>query len=123
MGNDNKKDKTCEALLGLLKLKRDKTQMFVRPTVYKYKSDFQRKVLCQVYNITPYPSSLTRNDLGILLNMHPRSVQIWFQNSRQSFKESHDVKSNSGTPKSKEKDVPISLLFQFCIESGNIMNQ
>lgn len=72
-----------EAALGLMKLKRIFRDKTYREQGYKYKTDLQIKVLNDVLKITPYPNAVTRDSLGILLNLNPRSVQIWFQNARQ----------------------------------------
>lgn len=72
-----------EATLGLLKFKRIFKNKTYREQGYKYKSEFQLKVLNDILRITPYPGSQTRDSLAILLNLNPRSIQIWFQNARQ----------------------------------------
>jgi hypothetical protein len=72
-----------EAILGILKMKRIYKDQIFKKKGYKYKTDFQIRVLNDVLRITPYPSSLALDALGTLLNLKPRSVQIWFQNARQ----------------------------------------
>jgi len=72
------------ALMGILKLKN--TGKFDEQNVKFKKSAFQTKVLEHVYEITCFPSSITRKDLAILLSMPEKSVQVWFQNSRQANK-------------------------------------
>lgn len=72
-----------DASLGLLKMKRIFKDKTYREQGYKYKSDLQLKVLNAVLRLTPYPGSQTRDSLAILLNLNPRSIQIWFQNARQ----------------------------------------
>lgn len=77
------KDADIEAALGLLKLKRIFRDKTYREQGYRYKNEMQINVLNDVLQITPYPNAQTRDSLGILLNLNPRSVQIWFQNARQ----------------------------------------
>lgn len=72
-----------EAILGILKMKRIYKDQIFKKKGYKYKTDFQIRVLNDVLRITPYPSSQALDALGTLLNLKPRSVQIWFQNARQ----------------------------------------
>lgn len=79
----SQKEMDFEAVLGLLKLKRIFRDKTYREQGYRYKTEKQNKVLTDVLKITPYPNAQTRDSLGILLNLNPRSVQIWFQNARQ----------------------------------------
>lgn len=76
-------DLELEAILGLLKMKRIYRDRTYKNKGYKYKTEFQVKVLNDILHITPYPSSQVLDALGTLLNLKPRSVQIWFQNARQ----------------------------------------
>ncbi|EQB62012.1 homeobox domain-containing protein [Vairimorpha apis BRL 01] len=50
------------------------------------KSTRQIKILNYVFKLNMYPSADLRYDLSILLNYSPRTIQIWFQNKRQSLK-------------------------------------
>jgi hypothetical protein len=43
-------------------------------------------VLNQVFTQTFFPSTEMRNELAKQLGMSPRTVQIWFQNKRQSIR-------------------------------------
>ncbi|KAI5152439.1 hypothetical protein ENBRE01_2831, partial [Enteropsectra breve] len=71
----------AEAALGLLKIKRMfKDRTYVEHG-YTYKTNLQLKVLNAILQRTAYPSSETRENIAIVLNMNPRSVQIWFQNA------------------------------------------
>ncbi|KAM0677966.1 hypothetical protein BDAP_001446 [Binucleata daphniae] len=45
-------------------------------------------MLTKVFKITQYPCTDTRMNIAILLDMQPRSIQIWFQNMRQAIKDS-----------------------------------
>ena len=79
----NYEEMEAESIIGLIKLRRvSKSGNYVSQG-YKYKTDKQLEILIAVFEITPYPTSQTREALGILLNINPRSIQIWFQNSRR----------------------------------------
>ncbi len=74
-------------LLGMLKL-RSKIPLqeelyLIKPRIHK--SPFQKAVLHRVLNITPFPSTQTREDLALLLNHTSRGIQIWFQNKRNKI--------------------------------------
>jgi Homeodomain len=62
----------------------------------------QLRVLNSVFASTFFPSTELRIALGKELNMSPRTVQIWFQNKRQSWRanktKGEHSQSNSGTP-------------------------
>lgn len=77
------KRKNIEALLGLLKLKRGDT-LSSNKKVRTHKNDFQRAVLNEVFSITKFPTSETREDLALVLNHTTRGIQIWFQNNRHN---------------------------------------
>ncbi|CAG8569638.1 852_t:CDS:1 [Ambispora leptoticha] len=49
-------------------------------------SPYQSRVLRKVLAVTSFPSTEMREALASSLNMHPRTVQIWFQNQRQKAK-------------------------------------
>lgn len=72
-----------EGILGIIKMKRIYKDQLYHRKGYKYKSDFQVKVLNDILKITPYPNADVLDAIGVLLNLKPRSVQIWFQNARQ----------------------------------------
>ncbi|ORX59818.1 homeobox-domain-containing protein [Hesseltinella vesiculosa] len=52
----------------------------------KRASPSQLSVLNKVFNQTYFPSTEMRIELGKQLGMSPRTVQIWFQNKRQSLR-------------------------------------
>jgi hypothetical protein len=52
----------------------------------KRASPSQLSVLNRVFNQTYFPSTELRIELGKHLGMSPRTVQIWFQNKRQSLR-------------------------------------
>jgi hypothetical protein len=56
----------------------------------------QLRVLNNVFASTFFPSTELRIALGKELNMSPRTVQIWFQNKRQSWRATK-AKSDSGS--------------------------
>ena len=72
-----------EAALGLLKLKRIFRDGTYQEQGYKYKTSLQTNVLNDILQITPYPNAQIRDTIAVLLNLNPRTVQIWFQNARQ----------------------------------------
>jgi hypothetical protein len=55
----------------------------------------QLKVLNQVFQHTFFPSTELRIQLGKQLGMSPRTVQIWFQNKRQSWRSKSRATTNS----------------------------
>ncbi|KAI6032903.1 hypothetical protein F5J12DRAFT_797234 [Pisolithus orientalis] len=55
----------------------------------------QLKVLNEVYSRTAFPSTEERADLAKKLDMSARSVQIWFQNKRQSMRQTTRQASSS----------------------------
>lgn len=73
-----------EGILGIIKMKRIFRDHLYNRKGYKYKSEFQVKVLNDILRITPYPNAEVLDAIGVLLNLKPRSVQIWFQNARQA---------------------------------------
>lgn len=75
----------CEAILGLMKLNRIFISRTFQQQGYKCKSEFQLNVLNDILKLVPYPNSEMRETLGIILDICPRSIQIWFQNTRQSL--------------------------------------
>lgn len=95
--------KTLEAVLGLLKFKRGGS--FYIPFQEKIKkTPFQIKVLSELFKMTEFPSTTTRKDLSLLLGIPQRSIQVWFQNSRQAkrklkgmFPEEYSENTNTET--------------------------
>ncbi|GBE81095.1 predicted protein [Sparassis crispa] len=62
----------------------------------------QLKVLNETYNRTAFPSTEERIELAKKLGMSARSVQIWFQNKRQSMRQSTRQASAAGPPTTTE---------------------
>ncbi|KAF8514252.1 hypothetical protein BU17DRAFT_68492 [Hysterangium stoloniferum] len=54
----------------------------------------QLRVLNATYQRTAFPSTQERESLAKELDMSPRSVQIWFQNKRQSMRQSRNQTNN-----------------------------
>ncbi|KDR75242.1 hypothetical protein GALMADRAFT_540101 [Galerina marginata CBS 339.88] len=69
----------------------------------------QLKVLNETYNRTAFPSTEERIALAKMLDMSARSVQIWFQNKRQSMRQtnrqSSTVASSSHHPFSMSNQI------------------
>ncbi|PFH53785.1 hypothetical protein AMATHDRAFT_73208 [Amanita thiersii Skay4041] len=55
----------------------------------------QLRILNETYARTAFPSTEERLALAKLLDMQPRSVQIWFQNKRQSMRQTNRQTSSS----------------------------
>lgn len=108
--------KEWQSLLGLLKLRR------VSTTANKYgkqtrKTRFQTLVLNNVFEISKFPSTSTIIDIALLINVHPKSIQKWFQNTRQMTKKrdlSVDEYSDN-TP--TIVDIPISTLYMLLVKA------
>jgi hypothetical protein len=66
----------------------------------KRASAVQLDALNRVFAKTFFPSTETRNELARQLGMSPRTVQIWFQNKRQSIR----TRERSITSKEKRDD-------------------
>ena len=60
----------------------------------------QKAVLQEVFNRIKLPSTQQREELGELIGMCPRQVQIWFQNARRTYK------LEIGAPKDKRGRKP-----------------
>ncbi|KAM0681108.1 hypothetical protein GINT2_000893 [Glugoides intestinalis] len=63
----------------------------------------QHKILMQSFEDCAFPDAEKRHELGKLLNMSARTVQIWFQNQRQKIKnQPYDSKSNLNSDESTD---------------------
>ncbi|KIK99054.1 hypothetical protein PAXRUDRAFT_823153 [Paxillus rubicundulus Ve08.2h10] len=69
----------------------------------------QLKVLNETYSRTAFPSTEERADLAKKLDMSARSVQIWFQNKRQSMRQTSRQTASSVTTGSHQ---PFSMSSQ-----------
>lgn len=76
-------EKELEAVMGILKLKKGIMTQSGWPEKVK-KTPFQIKVLQEIFRVTEFPSTSTRKDLSLLLSIPQRSIQVWFQNTRQA---------------------------------------
>lgn len=77
-------------------------------------SQSQSRVLRKVLEQTAFPSTEIRENLAKILDMKPRTVQIWFQNQRQKSRQgrSSDDLSMMGSPdgaSSDETDIEDSV--------------
>lgn len=116
---DDKKALEADAICGLLKFTglRKKKQLVGEKVK---KSQLQQNVLKQVYEITNFPSTETRNELALLLGIPQRSIQVWFQNRRQITRKNKDKPGNEnefgegGSDKEDEElfDVPTVVLIE-----------
>lgn len=94
MNDINKQELIVQAALGLIKLNRmgkEDDFDFMR----NKKTEFQNAVLKEVFILTKYPSSQTKSDLSILLDLSSRTIQIWFQNERRNKKSENPTGNTS----------------------------
>lgn len=114
------RESNLEALLGLMKLKRGEL-LTSNKKIRTHKNNFQRSVLVDVFAITKFPSSDTREELALILNHTSRSIQIWFQNNRHNVntQESDEIKlkfgvesfdENNGKKKTVDRDLLSRIL-------------
>ena len=105
-------ERELEAILGMLKLRRGK-MTHAKWTEKVKKTPFQTGVLREIFKITEFPSTTTRRDLALLLSIPQRSIQVWFQNTRQAKRKRHAL-LQCAHPKSSEVDSedisPIRLM-------------
>lgn len=81
-------------------------ELLVKPAKFKKRnrtimSDRQSDFLKRFFTKNPFPNTSEREELGRLLNMRPRTVQIWFQNMRQKNKS----KIKNFCPNNKTKNI------------------
>lgn len=81
-GRNIREEPEIQACLGLLKLKRSHMN-HIESNKYR-KTPLQTMVLTEVFKLTGYPSTQTKVDLSLLLNLPISAIQIWFQNERRS---------------------------------------
>lgn len=72
------------ALIGIMKLKNSTLDPYELKR--KQKSHRQYKVLEDVFEITMFPTERTKIDIGLLLGIPQRAIQVWFQNRRQRYR-------------------------------------
>lgn len=108
-----------EAALGLLKL--NGIQMGRHGGRQVRKTKMQTNALHRVFEITRFPSSRSIFDLSLLISIHPKSIQKWFQNTRQSLK-----KKGSALPDFDEHgivDIPLPLLAEIVERERSTMDR
>ncbi|KAG7098826.1 hypothetical protein E1B28_000730 [Marasmius oreades] len=91
------------------------------PTIKKKRkrADAQQlKILNETYARTPFPSTEDRLALAKLLDMSARSVQIWFQNKRQSMRQTRQSSSNTLSHQGYALSAQPDLLGEDPIRSG-----
>ncbi|AFN83754.1 Homeodomain-containing transcription factor [Encephalitozoon romaleae SJ-2008] len=116
-----------EAMAGLVKLRRLSEKSYLGLIGYKYKTRTQVDVLKKIFEITHYPSHDTRLNLAILLNISPRTIQIWFQNSRSvsrgaKKKGSPSGQGSPGKPKIKiinSLTIPVKYIIWLILNSSS----
>ncbi|KAF9764295.1 Homeobox protein HD-8 [Nosema granulosis] len=105
----NRQELTIQAALGLVKLSKEGKEdecEFMR----NKKTDFQNTVLKDVFDLTMYPSSQTKMDLSIMLDLSTRTIQIWFQNERRNRKE--QMASNPSKINTEKFEVSALILWR-----------
>ncbi|KAF5140432.1 homeobox domain-containing protein [Vairimorpha ceranae] len=85
------------------------------------KSRIQSLILKEVFKLTMYPSSQTKMDLSIMLNLKVKTINVWFQNERQSEKLSLIDAINFDIRSQKIELNPIILYNMYCKIKNNIM--
>ncbi|KAL6120660.1 hypothetical protein NUSPORA_02574 [Nucleospora cyclopteri] len=98
-----------EGFLGLLKLRRAETINAYSECIYTNKTPKQKKVLDEIFEITPYPGKQTRNNVSILLNLSNRKVQVYFQNLRMHMKK---VPGNQPRLSEKGFEIDVEKIYQ-----------
>ncbi|KAK6090168.1 hypothetical protein P3W45_000894 [Vairimorpha bombi] len=84
-------DLEADAVIGLVKLKRIKNRSLLYRKKIFHSSHFNTNVLFRAYQISNFPSLHARKDLGYILDMSTRSIQLWFQNIRRDYVPSINV--------------------------------
>lgn len=119
------REEEIEAVVGLLKI-----NSLHRKSYFNMKTKktlLQETVLKEIYEITAFPSSITREELSLLLGMSPKVTQIWFQNKRAKLRKKYkkiskvtrleENEMNVGRDKVEINDIPIMKLFTIISES------
>lgn len=107
-------ERELEAAIGILKLKKSGSRMNTWSEKIK-KTPYQVRVLQELFKVTEFPSTATRKDLALLLSIPQRSIQVWFQNTRQAKKKYRDVHIDrnaysSGGSDAENEDVSLCQL-------------
>ncbi|KAJ7581299.1 hypothetical protein C8J56DRAFT_959672 [Mycena floridula] len=83
----------------------------------------QLKILVETYNRTAFPSTEERLELAKVLDMTPRSVQIWFQNKRQSMRQTRQASTNSSTQQAFTMSSLLEAITSIESDSGYNMHK
>lgn len=75
------KELLADSIIGILRLRNFQRREFSVEKIRK--TSLQKRVLQEVYELTDFPSTNTREELALLLGLPHRSIQVWFQNKRQ----------------------------------------
>lgn len=119
--NNSRHIREMEAIVGILKLKKGNKHSMHRVSEKIKKSPLQLKVLKELYTITQFPSTQTRNDLSLLIDIPQRSIQVWFQNTRQANRRiTFDQPRNSYEIEPDE--IPVCVLMDIIAKIKNEMN-
>lgn len=78
-------EKESIAIIAMLQLTQD--GMAKQEKVNVQKNEYQTSVLTKVFEISRFPSEENKKDLGYILKLSYRTIQVWFQNRRQRDKE------------------------------------
>ena len=113
--NLKKSRRELEALLGILKLRKGYEHGLQRVIEKVKKTPLQKTVLRKLYSITHFPSTSTRSDLSLLLGIPQRSIQVWFQNTRQADK--RNPEDLQKIIDHEPDDIPVDVLLNIVISS------
>ncbi|EOB14142.1 Homeobox protein HD-8 [Nosema bombycis CQ1] len=103
-----KRESEIQAYLGLIKLKKRRGDNTNDGCKYR-KSPLQVKILSEVFRLTGYPSTQTKLDLSLLIDLPIQTVQVWFQNERRSRRRKLR-KEGKSIPQEDEELFEISIL-------------
>ncbi|EOB13042.1 Homeobox protein HD-8 [Nosema bombycis CQ1] len=78
-----KRESEIQAYLGLVKLKKRREETQKEISKYR-KTPLQIKVLSEIFRMTEFPSTQTKMDLSLLIDLPIQTVQVWFQNERRN---------------------------------------
>ncbi|KHN70278.1 homeobox domain-containing protein [Ordospora colligata] len=103
-----------EAALGLMKLNwMHKIQVSEQQP---RKTRLQTCILNSVFRMSRFPSPKSVFDIALLINVHPKSVQKWFQNARQLSKRKSLIANDAGGQdvniKHRAFDITIDVLVE-----------
>lgn len=99
----------CTAILSLLKLKYK--YGYKRTIYYQKKTIFQVLYLRRIYRRTRYPSSITRENISLILKIPERNIQTWFHNER-IIERSKGVDINIHYDIHPTGDIDVQYLFE-----------